>query len=239
MMGGWHNGRLPGASAGDQVWASRNGVDWELVTGEPGWSPRLGAAGAVFQGRMWLLGGVERYYDGTPAHLRSDVWSSEDGKNWKQETARAPWAPRAYHAAVAFRDRLWVFGGGNYLPEYQALNDVWSSADGVHWTCITAAAPWAPRIWFSAAVYRGRIWLLGGWSNQPYRNWNDVWHTADGERWEPLVTNSIWPPRHEHSAYVFRDRLWVAGGMVPPLVNDVWYLELPPDWPEGDPARTP
>ena len=53
------------------------------MTGEPGWSPRLGAAGAVFQGRMWLLGGVERYYDGTPAHLRSDVWSSADGKHWK------------------------------------------------------------------------------------------------------------------------------------------------------------
>jgi hypothetical protein len=158
------------------------------------------------------------------------VWSSEDGKNWGQETARAPWAPRAYHAAVAFRDRLWVFGGGNYLPGYEAFNDVWSSADGVHWTCVTPAAPWAPRIWFSAAVYRERIWLLGGWSNHPYRNWNDVWHAADGERWEPLATNSIWPPRHEHSAYVFRDRLWVAGGMVPPRVNDIWYLELPPDW---------
>jgi hypothetical protein len=74
------------------------------------------------------------------------------------------------------------------------------------------------------------MWLLGGWSNHPFRNWNDVWHTADGERWEPLKTSTVWAPRHEHSAYVFRDRLWVAGGNVPPLVNDVWSLELPRDW---------
>lgn len=232
LLGGWHNGRLPGASAGNQVWASENGADWELVTDEPGWRPRLGAAGAVFQGKMWLLGGVERYYDGTAADLRSDVWSSEDGRHWEQATAQAPWAPRAYHAAAAFGDRLWVFGGGNYLPEYEAHRDVWSSPDGKHWTCITAEAPWSPRIWFSAAVYRQQLWLLGGWSNHPYRNWNDVWHTADGERWEALQTSSIWSPRHEHSAFVFQDRLWVAGGMVRPLVNDVWYLELPPGWPE-------
>src|SRR5439155_4664141 len=79
-----------------------------------------------------------------------------------------------------------------------------------------------------AAVYQDRLWVLGGWSNHPSRNWNDVWHTTDGERWEQLETETVWPPRHEHSVYVFQDRLWVAGGMLPPLANDVWYLELPP-----------
>lgn len=231
LLGGWHNGRLTGASASNQVWASRDGLAWEQVTANAGWSPRLGAAGVLFQGKIWLLGGAEQYYYGTPADLRNDVWCSEDGRAWRQVTAQAPWSPRAYHGAVAFADRLWVFGGGNYLPGYEARNDVWCSTDGVNWECVTEEAPWSPRIWFSAVVYRNRIWLLGGWSNHPSRNWNDVWHTADGAHWERLETEAIWTPRHEHSTYVFQDRLWVAGGNVPPLVNDVWSLELPSDWP--------
>jgi hypothetical protein len=231
LMGGWYNGRLPDASASNQVWASANGAEWEQVTGAAGWSPRLGAAGVVFRGKMWLLGGVEKYYHGTDADLRNDVWCSEDGREWRQVTAEAPWSPRAYHGLLAFDDKLWVFGGGNYLPEYYAQNDVWCSSDGVRWTCVTETAPWSPRMWFSAVVYRQRMWVLGGWSNHPSRNWNDVWHTQDGAQWERLETESIWSPRHEHSTYVLQNRLWVAGGMVPPLTNDVWSLELPHNLP--------
>jgi N-acetylneuraminic acid mutarotase len=233
IMGGWHLGRLPGASASNQVWFSKDGVHWQQATDNAGWSPRLGAAGTVFDGKMWVLGGVERYFDGTRENLRNDVWFSADGKQWKQATAAAPWPARAYHGAVTFDGKLWVFGGGNYLPGYQGLNDVWNSPDGVNWTQVSEHAPWPPRIWFSAVVYRNRIWVLGGWSNEPSRNWNDVWHTADGKNWEQLKTKTIWSPRHEHSAYVFRDRLWMVGGNAWPLVNDVWYLELPADCPES------
>jgi hypothetical protein len=231
IMGGWHNGRLPGASAGNQVWSSQDGSSWELATDGAGWSPRLGAAGAVFEGKMWILGGVERYYDGNETHLRNDVWCSTDGKNWRRVTEQAPWSARAYHAALAFDNKLWVFGGGNYLPEYSAVNDVWSSPDGKNWTQVTDHAPWPPRIWFSAQVYRNRMWMLGGWSNHPFQNWNDVWHSVDGKHWEQLQTANIWTKRHEHSAYVFRNKLWITAGNTPPLVNDVWRLELPPAWP--------
>ena len=231
IMGGWHLGQLPGASAGNQVFFSRNGADWEQAAERAPWSARLGAAGAVFDGKMWILGGAQRYYDGTEKNLLNDVWYSTDGKHWTQATGRAPWPARAYHAAVAFDDKLWVFGGGNYLPEYQGFNDVWSSPDGVNWTQVTDQAPWAPRIWFSADVYRNRVWVLGGWSNKPSKNWNDVWHTADGRHWEQLKTKTIWSPRHEHSAYVCRDKLWVVTGNAWPLVGDAWCLELPSDWP--------
>jgi hypothetical protein len=141
-------------------------------------------------------------------------------------TAKAPWTPRAYHAALAFDNRLWIFGGGNYLPGYAAHNDVWNSPDGINWTRVTEHAPWEARIWFSAVVFRKEMWLLGGWSNNPFRNWNDVWHTADGRHWEKVETPHTWPVRHEHSTYVFRNRLWVTAGNVPPLVNDVWKLEI-------------
>ena len=123
-----------------------------------------------------------------------------------------------------------MLGGGNYVPRYQALNDVWSSSDGMHWERVTEHAPWAPRIWFSSVVYRDRIWVLGGWSNNPSKNWGDVWYSRDGKEWTELRSNVVWKERHEHSAYVFQDKIWVAGGHAQPLSSEVWSLEVPRDW---------
>lgn len=230
FMGGWYAGRLPEGGATNEVWSSRNGVDWERATEHAGWSPRLGAAGIVHGDRLWLLGGSEQYFFGDESHLRNDVWSSSDGATWVQATAHAPWAPRAYHAALSFKGKLWVLGGGNYLPTYLGYNDVWKSDDGVNWTRVTDHAPWPHRIWFSAVVYRDCMWVLGGWSHEPNRNYNDVWYSADGTSWQELKTPTIWSERHEHSAYVFDDKLWVVAGNAWPLVNDVWVLDLPADW---------
>jgi hypothetical protein len=229
MMGGWYNGRLPGHSASNQVWRSTDGKKWEQVTQAAGWSPRIAAAVVEFKGRMWVLGGTENYYFGDARSLKNDVWSSADGKTWTQETPVAGWAPRAYHQAAVLGDRIYVFGGGNYVPEYQAFNDVWSSADGKTWRQETAAAPWAPRLWFSTAVYRGRMWVLGGWSKEK-DNFGDVWHSANGKTWQKLETTAPWKARHEHSALVLHDKLWVLGGHARPLSNEVWSLFLPQDW---------
>ncbi len=230
LMGGWHNGRLPGHSASNQVWASTDGNEWKQVTKATAWTPRIAGTVVEFRDRMWLLGGTENYYFGDEKSLKNDVWSSQDGSDWKRETANAGWSPRAYHQSVVLNDRVYVLGGGNYVPGYHAKNDVWSSQDGVQWTCETESAPWSPRLWFSAAVYRGRMWVLGGWSNNPAKNWGDVWHSQDGKAWQKLETKTCWKERHEHSVFVFQDKLWVAGGHAQPLSSEVWSLSLPKDW---------
>lgn len=238
ILGGWHGGRLPHATASNQVWSSGDGKNWTETAHAARWNPRVGAAGVVFKDRMWMLGGIERYYDGAERDLRNDVWSSADGREWKQATEHAPWSPRAYHAALVFDGKIWILGGGNYLPAYKAFNDVWNSVDGVRWTEVTKDAAWAPRIWFSAVVYRDCMWVLGGWSNRPSKNWNDVWRSADGKTWKPLQTGSIWSARHEHSTFVLNDAIWVVGGNAWPLVNDVWRLKLPDGW-TGSPTQSP
>ncbi len=230
IMGGWYNGRLPGHSAGNEVWSSADGKTWELVTPSAGWSPRLAAGAVVFQGKMWILGGTEDYYFGDDKSLKNDVWCSPDGKAWTRVTENAPWSPRAYHQAIVHDSKMWILGGGNYVPEYHALSDVWSSEDGSHWTRVTQAAPWAPRLWFSSVAYRDRMWVLGGWSNNPSKNWGDVWYSRDGKNWTELRSAAIWKERHEHSAYVVRDKVWIAGGHAQPLSSEVWSLEIPPEW---------
>ena len=236
FMGGWTNGRLAGHGATNEVWSSTDGAKWQSA-GKAGWSPRLAAAVVEFKGRMWMLGGSENYYFGDDKSLKNDVWSSSDGKVWTQETPAAGWSPRAYHQAVVLNDTLYVFGGGNYVPKYHALNDVWSSTDGKTWKQVTDKAGWSPRLWFSSAVYQGRMWVLGGWSHNPSRNWGDVWHSTNGKDWTQLISQVIWTPRHEHSSYVFQDKLWVAGGHAKPLSSEVWSLELPRPAAEEPPPK--
>lgn len=230
FMGGWYNGRLEGHSASNAVWSSTDGAQWTRETASAGWSPRLAAAVVEFKGRMWILGGTENYYFGDNNSLKNDVWSSRDGRTWERATADAAWAPRAYHQAVVLNDRMYVMGGGNYVPQYQAFNDVWSSADGIEWRQETGAAPWPARLWFSSVVYRDQIWVLGGWSKESSTNHGDAWHSKNGRDWTRLNSDVIWKERHEHSAYVFKDQIFVAGGHAKPLSNEVWSLALPQDW---------
>ena len=229
FMGGWFDGRLPDHSSSNQVWSSTDGVTWDQVTDDAGWTPRVAAGLVNFKGKMWILGGIEDYYFGDKNSIKNDVWSSSDGKNWTQVTKNAEWSPRAYHQAVVFDNKMWVLGGGNYVPEYHSNNDVWSSEDGVHWTQVTSGAPWGSRMWFSSVVYRDRIFVLGGWQKEQ-DNWGDVWYSKDGKNWKELKSKVIWKSRHEHSAFVFQDKIWVAGGHARPLSNEVWSLHVPPNY---------
>ncbi len=231
IMGGWYNGRLEGRSASNAVWSSQNGKDWTLVTHGAAWSPRCAAAVISFKGKMWILGGTSEYYYGGDASLLNDVWCSQDGESWTLMTDSAGWSPRAYHQAAVLNDKIYIMGGGNYDPEHWCYNDVWSSSDGITWELETEHAPWHKRIWFSSVTYRDHIWVLGGWSGNPYKNWDDVWYSSNGKDWKEFkLEGSKWKERHEHAVFVFQDKLWIAGGMIPPLTNDVWSLQLPENW---------
>jgi hypothetical protein len=229
FMGGWYNGRLPGYEATCEVWSSTDGAEWDRSR-DAAWSARMGAGAAVFKDRMWILGGTENYlFSDDDACLRNDVWSSSDGTNWELATPDAGWSPRAFHQAVVLDGKLWIVGGGSYKPNFQVRNDVWCSEDGVRWTRVLDRAPWMPRIWFSAVVYRNRMWVLGG-STLDNELVTDVWHSMDGEHWSKLVSTDVWSPRHEHSAFVLNDRIWVAGGHAKPLNSEVWSLYVPEGW---------
>ena len=233
MMGGYDLGRLSGATASNEIWSSADGANWTLEAIAP-WSERLGAGLVVLNGRMWIIGGLDRYFDGTQQSLRNDVWSSADGRTWTAATLNAPWAPRAFFNALAWNGRIYIFGGGNYFPQFEQRNDVWSSADGAEWRRETARAEWLPRIWAAAVVYRDRMWLLGGHGrtepNDPGTafNLNDVWTSTDGVRWTKILSPDIWTPRHEMSAWVLNDTIVVAAGFDgSQLKSEVWTLRLP------------
>jgi len=225
--------KLPGAENSNKVWSSADGAEWTLETDSPGWCPRVSPSFAVFKDRMWLMGGTENFYEDNDQTLHNDVWSSADGKQWTLETEHAAWQKRTHAQVTVFDGKLWLMGGGRWNPETVPLNDVWCSDDGLNWTQVTEAAPWAPRMWFSLVVYRERMWLLGGWSRE-HGNFGDVWYSKDGKEWTEVKSDVIWQARHELSAYVFQDKIWVAGGYADKLNSEVWTLQIPEGWFGGE-----
>jgi len=150
------------------VWNSSDGVSWRKVADNVPWGPRGIIGGtAIFQDRIWVLGGG--IYD-TPQRGRSyynDVWSSADGVNWKRHTEAAPWKPRQYHDVAVFDDKLWVMEG--YHQDGGNKKDVWYSPDGMNWTEVPNT-PWAPRHAASVFVYDNALWMAAG-NNMT----SDVW----------------------------------------------------------------
>lgn len=114
VLGGWNSRdkvNFPRICSND-VWSSADGKNWTLekpntfadksFDAKRDWEGRHTAGYAVFQNRMWIVGG-----DVNQKHYMNDVWSSEDGKNWTLANPEnpVPWGPRALHHTLVFKDK--------------------------------------------------------------------------------------------------------------------------------------
>jgi hypothetical protein len=213
----------------NDVWSSVDGVNWVKETNSVPWAERATQYTVVFNDLMWLMGGQQLNSDAnggadtTPGAAYNDVYSSADGKSWKLVTAHAAWSPRGLIIGnVVFGGKMWVIGGGIYdLRTY--LNDVWSSADGINWTQVTASAPWAGRQFHNVAVFDNKIWMVAGGTAQDEGGSTDVWYSTDGHSWTKLA-GIPWVPRHAASVFVFQNALWIGNGSSATVYNDVWKM---------------
>lgn len=189
----------------NDVWSSRNGVDWELLTDHAPWAGRAGLSAAVFNGEIFVMGGS---YVDDPAIggsgervVLNDVWKSRNGVDWVELTDAAPWAPRAGAAVVVKNGYLYLLGGEfgfvGFPPPY--FNDVWRTRDGVNWELVTESAGWSPRPGHTCDVLRDTIVCFGGFgqsqdASDPFAPSNpmDVWVSRDGAEWSMLSG----PPWH-------------------------------------------
>lgn len=250
-----HNGRLwviggnedassggSGASLND-VWSSADGITWRNDTANAPFSARLGHAAAVFNGRMWVIGGNDGV--GSTASYRNDVWSSSDGENWTLEATNADFSERSLHTVIAFNNALWLLAGDNGA----SLGDVWTSANGVNWTLVPPnGTTFVARANPEAVVHNGRMWLTGG-SNGPYptptntvRPWfNDVWSSADGVNWISHSPANHFAPRILFGMAVHNGEMWVISGWNLDRYNDVWRSSDGVNWRVGisDTIRMP
>lgn len=107
------------------------------------------------------------------------------------------------------------------------------------WVNVTKQAAFAPRDGAGALVYKGKMWLLGGWNPSDKKHFpricnNEVWSSVDGVSWLLEKPNTFldrsfdvasdWEGRHTAGYVVYKERMWIIGGDANQghYQNDVW-----------------
>ncbi len=148
----------------NDIWSSSDGITWTEVNASASWEARTSHTSVVFDNKIWVIGG-ENF-----STAFNDIWSSSDGITWTEVNTSASWEARRGHQSVVFDNKIWIIGGFDFSSEFfDALNDVWSSADGVTWN---NEAP-GPSSWTGGGkcvIFNNKIWRIGG-----YELINDLW----------------------------------------------------------------
>ena len=221
----WLTGGASGGEGINNEWSSENGVDWSIVTDDSPWGYRYAQQTVVFKDYLWMYGGKTGEWLHFP---QKDIWRSQNGTNWNLINNNAPWYRRENHQCIVFSNKVWLMGGGHgdgeYLMSTTATNDVWSSSDGWNWDIVTPAAQWAPRTSFSAVVFDGKMWVIGGarYYHGGSDYYDDVWSSTDGSNWTLVTDNAPWGARSGPQVVVYENKMWLLGGYESTWENDVW-----------------
>ena len=104
------------------------------------------------------------------------------------------------------------------------------------WEEATSSFRWRPRDSAASAVFKNKMWTMGGLDggevlleNHVVRYWeaphfNDIWYSEDGLSWNIAKEHAEWPVRRSMSVIPFKDKLWMFGGWSPitGYTSDVW-----------------
>lgn len=178
---------------------------WETLAEKSNLPGRIFYGFLAFNDKLWLFGG----YDGKDYH--NDVWNSADGVNWTRVTQHAAWTPRVNPTVAAFKDRIFVIGGGvidgtpNSYPNSD--KEIWSSANGTDW--IKESGNMQNRAGGGKPVlFDGKLWLVG--ANRDGNFARSCLVSDDAVNWRE--ESAPWSPRGGAAAWVFDGKLYMTGG---------------------------
>ena len=188
-----------------QYWLRRAGISYPAVQVSRSRFPAVRNPQMVdFNNQLWMVGSPPS----------AATLSSYDGRSWIMRSTADAYGPRTGHRATAFNGKLWVVGGYKTTATIGDTNDVWSSPDGLTWTQVTPAAPFAARDSHGLVAFNGRLWVVGGQQTDGYTttaSFNDVWSSADGLTWTRATAAAPFSVRSPQLV-VFNNELWVVGG---------------------------
>jgi hypothetical protein len=218
---GGQTGSSDSTDVGD-VWWSLDGQAWSQMLDGNGAAVSVGArrghAAVVYNGKMYVIGGVAA--DGSPA---ASVMSSSDGRSWTSESGIGTLANRYGATAVVYDGSLYVFGGTGIGS---TPNVATYRFDGTSWTAVgTPSNVNLLAAGGAGLVYDDKMWYLAGhsyWSTDGLY-WNQA--PDDPDNSSPFVDGRI-----NYSAFAFAKandgtRIWLIGGYVSlgqSSKSDVW-----------------
>ena len=211
--------------AEDSTWSSSDGVNWTTVKNNAAQAFRPGASQIFFNGKFWLMGGMNSW-----AEFTNEIWSSTDGIAWTMVDEHAPWAARRNALVVEFDGKLWLFGGAESsgkkdVTPTRFYRDVWQSKDGVEWMQISSNMPASGD---QILLFKDQIWLFGK---------EGAWSTTDGKTWGQAGTGKPFSDRGGYGAAVYDGKMWIFGGVGPEkATNEVWTSSDGVDWKQAERA---
>jgi len=172
---------------------------WNEVTGSAAYPQSYGYPVFVMNGEMRAL-----HHDGG--------WISKDGKNWTKTNLPNVGLNPAYQDFILFKDAIYALGAmqGNYT-NMRLSSKISRTRDFKTWETVAEKSNLPERVFYGAAVFKDKIWLIGGWDGKDYHN--DVWNSDDGVNWRRAAEKTAWTPRNA-GVVVFKDRMWLIGGGV-------------------------
>lgn len=164
----------------------------------------------VFKDKLWVFGG-DNGYDPTKV-----IMSSADGISWVRHFYNGGgFSARERHQVVFFQGKLWAIGGYGHpqgvegFINYQFLNDVWSSEDGINWELELSKAAFPERASHKIVNFNRKLWLIGG-EGSGGENFNDVWSSSNGIDWVKEADNVIPGNMSKHEVVVFNNKIWLS-----------------------------
>jgi N-acetylneuraminic acid mutarotase len=206
------------------VFASiQNGINNEKILNQIATLPkRQYLAACVFDNKMFVSGGR------TGGTAYADVLCSTTGASWETLYNSIP-SGLFTHSMLEFDNKLVILGGFSGV-DYN--NQIRISTNGRNWEQVTTiGSMWSARGSMAALVYKGKLWIYGGYDGT--NEFNDVWWTDDLIHWHLAIEHAPWEARYEAGFCVFDERMWIFGGDGDDLFTDVWFSRDGSTWERG------
>jgi len=100
------------------------------------------------------------------------------------------------------------------------------NVDSLKWDNISVANPFPGRSAHKSIVFKGKLWVIGGWNGSTA--FNDIWSSKNGKKWNMITNNAPFCKRAGFSLTKFRNNLWLIGGLCFDKnknikdLNDIW-----------------
>lgn len=158
------------------VFKTKNGIDWDLVTSKAGYGARGMASIVATSGYIYLVGGTIAGNNNIPNatyplfKTYSDVWRSSDGENWELIADGLPFGERMWSNVAIFDKKIVLIAGYSNIYNYD-YQTIWTSTDGIMWEVCPFEIP--SRHEAGVVVFNDSLFIIGGFNLPNVRN--DVW----------------------------------------------------------------
>jgi N-acetylneuraminic acid mutarotase len=195
-------------------------------------SRRSALTACAYKNKMYVFGG----WNGFTKTWFNDLFEFDfDTKTWRQIEAKGQVPKqRTSHAAVVFKDSMYVFAGFsgdaylNDIHEYNFATETWTDI-----TPLTSGDKPDPRSRFCAVVRGDCMYMLGGWNKVNYFNDFYMYH-FETKNWTKIQGKFDIPGISQYSLTSHEDFLYVFGGFCAKektCVNKMYVCHLNPSGP--------